>query len=183
MSTVKPGMSDEAVKAKTGKDWNTWFDILDAAGAQQMSHKEIVAYLVEHHQVGPWWQQSITVAYEQARGLREKHEMPSGYQISRSKTIAVPVDSLYAAWQDKDQRGRWLSDPDFTIRKETPQKSMRINWVDGSTTLDVHFYEKGKAKTQVTVQHNRLADAQQAEQMKAYWSEALDKLDEFLSRS
>ncbi len=32
-------MSDAAVKAKTGKDWQQWFAILDRAGAMKMSHK------------------------------------------------------------------------------------------------------------------------------------------------
>ncbi|RPI21653.1 MAG: DUF4287 domain-containing protein, partial [Chloroflexota bacterium] len=57
MNVVEPTMSDEAVKAKTGKDWQTWFEILDGAGAKQMSHKEIVAFLVREYQVGSWWQQ------------------------------------------------------------------------------------------------------------------------------
>jgi len=40
----------------------------------------------------------------------------------------------------------------------------------------VQFYPKGAAKTQVTIRHNKLADADAAEQMKAYWSAALDRL-------
>ena len=37
-----PHMSDEAVKAKTGKKWDQWFPILDKAGAKEMSHQDIV---------------------------------------------------------------------------------------------------------------------------------------------
>ena len=36
-----PRMSDEAVKAKTGKVWKEWFTILDKAGAKKMTHQEI----------------------------------------------------------------------------------------------------------------------------------------------
>jgi len=61
------GVSNEAVRAKTGKTWPDWFAILDKAGARKMDHKQIVAYLNEHHQVGPGWQQMVTVGYEQAR--------------------------------------------------------------------------------------------------------------------
>ena len=182
MSSVEPTISDEAVEAKTGKNWAEWFSILDSAGAQEMSHKQIVAYLSEQHQVGPWWQQAVTVAYEQARGLRDRHEMPSGYQISRSKTIPVSMDRLFTAWQDEKRRASWLPDPGFAIRKVTPNKSMRVDWEDGSTSLDIHFYEKGPGKSQVTVQHNKLEDAQQADQMKAYWSDALDRLNQYLNQ-
>ena len=178
---VEPSMSDEAVKAKTGKDWAEWFQILDAAGAQQMNHKEIVAYLVEHHQVGAWWQQMVTVTYEQARGLRARHEQPGGFQISRSRTLAVPAERVFAAWEDEEQRERWLRDTGLTVRKATPNKSLRITWADGETRLDVELYSKGEQKTQVTVQHSGLKDAGQAEQMKTYWREALTRLEAFLS--
>ena len=36
-------MSDEAVRAKTGKTWDEWLAILDAAGARSMGNKEIGA--------------------------------------------------------------------------------------------------------------------------------------------
>ena len=37
-----------------------------------MSHQEIVRYLSTKHDVGPWWQQMVTVTYEHASGLRDK---------------------------------------------------------------------------------------------------------------
>jgi len=181
MNVIEPSVSDEAVKAKTGKDWGEWFAILDEAGAQNMTHKDMVAFLVDQHQVGPWWQQMVTVTYEQARGLREKHEKPEGYQISRSKTFSAPVESIYAAWGDEAQRARWLPDPEITIRKATPLKTLRVTWADGKTLLDVSFTPKGSDRTQVTVQHSKLPDAGQAEQMKAYWSEALTRLERMLA--
>ena len=174
------GVSSEAVQAKTGKTWLEWFDILDKAGARKMDHKQIVAYLSEQHQVGPWWQQMVTVGYEQERGLREKHEMPEGYQISRSKTIAVPVGKLYKAWKDGRVRRHWLPEPGLTIRRATSDKTIRASWADGTTSLDVAFYPKGENKTQVTVQHNKLADADEAGRMKAYWAAALNGLKEML---
>jgi uncharacterized protein YndB with AHSA1/START domain len=180
MSEFEPSISSEAVKAKTGKDWPEWFAILDAAGAQKMSHKEIVALLAEKYQVGSWWQQMVTVTYEQGRGLRDRHERPEGYSISRSKSFQAPIEKVFSAWQDAGQRSRWLPDPDFTIRRQTQNKSLRATWVDGLTHLDVDFYDKGPGKTQVTVQHSRLEDAGRAEAMQTYWTGALKRLDEFL---
>jgi hypothetical protein len=37
-------IGDEAVRAKTGKTWSQWFDILDKAGAKRISHKEIATF-------------------------------------------------------------------------------------------------------------------------------------------
>ena len=181
MHTVKPSISDQAVRAKTGKDWDEWFQMLDAAGAKQMNHQQIVAYLNDQHQVGDWWQQMVTVTYEQARGMLDKHEKPGGYQINRSRTLPVPVERLFAAWQEDSQRANWLPGTQITIRKATPNHSLRVSWGDGRSSLDVRFYPKGADKTQVTVQHSELPDAEQAEQMKTYWSAALDRLAEHLA--
>jgi uncharacterized protein YndB with AHSA1/START domain len=180
MTAEPKRMSDEAVQAKTGHTWLEWFAILDAAGAQQMTHKQIVACLHNQHGVGPWWQQAVTVAYEQARGLRELHEMPDGYQVSVSKTIAAPAAALFEAWMDAATRERWLPGAAFTVRKATPNKTIRALWYDGATNLDVQLYPKGEQKTQVTVQHNKLADSDAAARMKADWAAALDRLKTLL---
>jgi uncharacterized protein YndB with AHSA1/START domain len=177
---IAPSMSDAAVRAKTGKTWPEWFAILDKAGAAKLSHKEIVAHLVEQHHVGPWWQQMVTVTYEQARGLRAKHEKLGGFEISVSKTLNVPAAAAFTAWQDKRRRARWLPDPAVTIRKATPNKSMRLTWVDGQGSVDVNFYSKGEGKTQVSVQHGKLADAKEAASKKVYWSKALGGLKDLL---
>lgn len=180
VAKIAPAMSDQAVQAKTGKTWDEWFAILDRAGAKKMSHQEIVAQLVDHHSVGPWWQQMVTVTYEKARGLREDHQVSDGYQISRSRTLAVPVSELFKAWYDKRSRARWLQENGLIVRKSTADKSMRITWIDGKTSLEVNFCSKGQGKSQVSVQHSKLSDAAAAERMKSYWTESLDRLQTFL---
>ncbi len=170
-----PRMSDAAVKAKTGKTWPEWFKILDKAGGKKMSHQEIVAVLSQQHGVGPWWQQMVTVTYEQARGLRAKHEKPGGYQISVSRTVAASISKVYKAWHDEKTRQLWLP-ASITIRKATANKSMRITWTDGKTSVEVGFYPKGAGKSQVAVQHSKLPDAKTAARMKTYWAKALDRL-------
>ena len=173
---LSTGMSDAAIQAKTGKTWSQWFAILDKAGAKKMNHKQIVAYLNEQHALGRWWQQMVTVTYEQARGMREKHEKPEGYQISVSKTLNVPVAAAYKAWNDARSRNRWLAEKGMAIRKATPDKSMRITWPDGKTSVEVNFYPKGDGKSQVVVQHSKLPNAKEASAKKAYWSKKLEGL-------
>jgi uncharacterized protein YndB with AHSA1/START domain len=174
------GVGDAAVQKATGKTWAEWFAVLDAAGAKKMTHQEIVAYLVKHHQVGPWWQQMVTVGYEQGRGLRKKHQKPGGYQISRSKTLAMPVSKVFRAWNNANTRSRWLGDVELTIRKAATNRSLRITWPDGRTNVEVLFYPRGPNKVQVTVQHDKLPTAMAGERAKNYWGEALDRLQAFL---
>jgi uncharacterized protein YndB with AHSA1/START domain len=175
-TSAGPRMSDEAVKAKTGKNWKEWFTILDKAGARKMSHQEIVKYLHEKQAVGPWWQQMVTVTYEQARGLRELHEKPAGYEISVSRTVNVPLAKLYKAFANEKARKAWLAEDGLIVRTATPNKSMRVTWNDGKTSLAIGFYSKGDNKSQVAAQHSKLADAKAAARMKKYWAEALDRL-------
>jgi len=182
--TAAPRMSDEAVKAKTGKDWAAWFKILDQAGARKMGHQEIVAVLSDQNGVGPWWQQMVTVTYEQARGLRAKHEKPAGYEISVSRTLSASANKVFKAWQDEKVRATWLTEPGtpklpIVIRTVTANKSMRITWPD-KTSVSVNFYAKGAAKSQVVAQHSKLPNAKTAARMKTFWAGALDRLRERL---
>lgn len=173
-------MSDEAVAKSTGRTWSEWFSVLDAAGGRNWTHQQIAAHLREAHGVGSWWQQMVTVQYEREAGLRDKHQRPDGYQISVSKTIERAAAEVFQAWVDEDARARWLADPELTIRRATPFKSIRITWVDGSTSLEVGIYDKGAAKSQVTAQQSKLPDAKSAAAQKAYWAEQLQRLKSFL---
>lgn len=180
-TTKTAGIGDEAVKARTGKTWPAWLKIIDKAGGRKLSHKQIVAYLSEHHGgLGGWWTQMVTVGYEQARGLRDKHEKPGGYEISASKTVAVPVSRLYAAWHDARTRRRWLPEAMLQVRKATRDKSMRIAWTADSTSVDVNFYTKPDGKSQVTVQHGKLKNATEAARKKVYWADRLSSLKALL---
>ena len=170
------GISDATVKARTGRSWSEWFAILDDAGAVKLGHKGIVALLAGHNRVGPWWRQMITVAYEQERGLRERHQTPEGYQVSASRTIAAPVGTVFGEWTDEKARARWLKAAAFTVRKTTRGKSLRIAWGAGASSVDVNFYARGPEKSQVVVDHKRLADADEVARMKRFWIEALDAL-------
>ena len=169
-------MSDEAVKAKTGRTWKEWFAILDKAGARKMTHQEIATYLHNKQGVGPWWTQMVAVTYEQQRGLREKHQRPDGFQISVSRTINTSLPKLYKAFDNATARKRWLGEDGLVVRKATPNKSMRITWSDGKTGLEINFLPKSENKSQVVVQHSKLPNAKSSAKMKAYWSDALGRL-------
>ncbi len=179
-SATTPRMSDAAVKAKTGKPWAGWFAVLDKAGAKKLDHKSIVTFLHKQYGLGSWWEQMVTVSYEQARGLRKPHEKPEGYEIAKTKTFAVPCAALYDAWNDGQKRRLWLRDPGFEIRKATPDKSLRFTWVDGKTQVVADFYSQGRSKSRIAVQHRKLPSAKAAASMKAYWAAQLEGLQAFL---
>ncbi|MGH9643920.1 MAG: SRPBCC domain-containing protein [Terriglobales bacterium] len=175
-------VSDEAVKAKTGKTWAEWFDALDQAGAQKLTHQEIVALVRKEPKASAWWQQMVSVGYEQARGLRLVHEKSEGFEISVSKTFNIPVGTTYLLFHDPSMRRRWLKDTNCSLRKSTENKSVRFDWDGGKTLVVVAFYPKSANKTQITVQHSKLPSANAAKKQKVYWSEQLEKLGQVLGR-
>jgi len=170
------GISDQAVESATGKTWEQWCRILDKGGAKSMAHKEIAKLLSEEHGVGMWWSQMVTVGYEQARGLRSENQSCRGdFQAGVSRTIGVPVATLFAAWKDAKSRSAWLGKRPLVVRKATANKSMRITWPD-ETSVEVNFYAKASDKSQVTVQHSKLDKKSEVAKAKKTWGDALDQL-------
>ena len=180
--TKAAGISSQAAKAKTGKSLDEWFALLDKAGAAKWPHKDIAAHLHDDCGCPNWWCQMIAVGYEQLRGLRVKNQGCGGdFVANASKTIAVPVTRLYKSWNDPDSMARWLPDAaKMTIRKATANKSMRITWIDGQSSVEVYFWIKGEAKSQVAVQHSKLESPEDVARWKVYWANALLKLQALL---
>lgn len=180
--TPTTSIGADAVQAKTGKNWAEWFALLDAAGAESLTHQEIVALLSTQYAVGPWWRQMVTVTYEQARGRRAKHETPAGFQMSASKTVAAPVERLYRAFADARSRARWLPDSGFQVRTAVPPRRIRFSSPDGRSVIAVGFTAQGDDKSRVVVGQTRLPNAAAVKRQKAYWGAALDVLKAQLER-
>jgi hypothetical protein len=177
----EPPMSEEAIRNATGRGWQEWFSILDEWRAASRGHPEIARWLQEQHGVGGWWSQSLTVGYEQARGRRARGQRADGgFSVTASKTVAVPVERLYEAFLSREVRERWLPGAEMRIRTATPPKYARFDWEDGSTRVIVGFTAKDEAKSQVGLEHERLPDAETAEEMKAWWRERVAALKEVL---
>jgi uncharacterized protein YndB with AHSA1/START domain len=175
-------MSEDAIRRRTGRGWEEWFDLLDEWGAAERRHKEIARWLREEQEVDGWGAQSVTVSYERARGLRAVGERPDGFSVTAQKTVAVPVDRLYEAFVDESLRERWLPDGQLRERTATKPKSARFDWGDGETRVIVGFIAQAEAKSTAALEHERLADAAEAERMKAFWRDRVAALKEVLER-
>lgn len=173
--------SDETVKAKSGKTWAEWFKILDKAGAKKWEHAEISLFLHEKQKVSGWWSQMISVGYEHERGIRQKFQKCDGeFAASGSRTMNVPLAKVYLAWVDETLRRKWLRDGDMEITTATKDKSIRAKWNGGASRVSILFYGKGPQKSQVTVDHMKLADSKESAQMRTYWFEALNRAQKLL---
>ena len=170
--------SDANIRRRTGRGWEEWFDLLDAWGAQERSHRDTARWIAEQQGIDPlaWNAQAIAHSYELTRGLRAPGEHADGYRITVTRTIGVPVQRLYDAFLDEGLRARWLPGEQLRVRTATAPRSARFDWADGATRLHLVFAEKDAARSTLSLTHVRLADAQEAERMKAWWRERLAAL-------
>jgi hypothetical protein len=176
-------ISDESVIKSTGKSWNEWFSLLNKSGAKKMEHNKVARLLHSKYDLSAWWSQMVTVQYEQEIKGRKKHETTSGYQISKSKTLAYSLSKTFNAVLSSAKRKVWLKDPEFKITTSTKNKSIHGKWIDGQTNIEFQFYSKDKSKTQVVVQLSKIRTLAEAERMKKYWGKNLNYLEYKLSKS
>ncbi|RKN39661.1 hypothetical protein [Micromonospora endolithica] len=197
---------DALLRERTGRGWDEWFALLDdentagrsgedtagrsgddtagrsgAGTADARTHGEIAAWLVTTHRVPGWWAQTVTVGYEQARGLRAPGQgRDGGYSTGGSRTVAVPVERLFDAFADEALRARWLPEVEVRVRTATAPRTFRADWAGGPTRIVVGFVAVGPTKSKVTVQHEKVTDPRRAADLKAYWRDRLAALKQLL---
>jgi hypothetical protein len=174
--------SDEAIRERTGRGWEEWFDLLDEWGAADKPHREVARWLAGQQGIHPlaWNAQAIAGSYERTRRGRQVGEHEDGFTVTASKTVAVPVERLYHAFIDAAVRERWLPDGELRERTATKPRSARFDWGEDGTRVHVAFAAKGEAKSTAALSHERLADAAEAERMKVFWRERVAGLKEVL---
>ncbi len=85
----------------------------------------------------------------------------------------MPVERLFEAWSDPEQREHWLGEFDLHERTSTPPRGARYDWEGGSSRVIVLCEAKGDAKSTVALSHERLPDADEAARLKVFWRERM----------
>lgn len=178
-SAHSPAISDDRLKAATGRSRQRWFALLDKAGAESWDRRRIARWLGVKHEVDAWWAQSLTIDYERARGLRQGRTRKGPLRTSAWKTIRRPAEAVWPFLDDDDLRRDWL-DCEFGVRGRTPGRSLRLEAADGSLiTVGVHELEptsSGESRTQISVEHSGLHDAAEVTETKEFWKACLAQL-------
>lgn len=173
---AEPEVSDASVLAATGRDWDAWFRILDDADLMTKGHTAIAAWLVTERRVDGWWAQMVTVGYERARGLRSVNQRPDGYYVSVSKTVAAAAATAFACVTDPAQQASWVEPGMLRLRASTAPRSARFDFKDGPTRVAAFIVAKGSGRSTVTIEHSRLAVADDVESTRSFWRERLGAL-------
>jgi hypothetical protein len=168
-------ISDEKVKAATGRGWMGWLVILNAANASAMDHKQIVALLTEKG-APAWWRQMIAVEYERARGGRKRNERPDGkFSVNVTKVMPMSLAKLFAAATNEKTRKDWFPPGAFAETSKTKDKYWRGKW-KSDRKLEFGFYAKGDGKSQIALEIGKIPSEAEVEKERAAWKKAMERL-------
>ena len=196
-------VSSESVREATGRGWREWLEALDAAGAADWGHQEIVAYLERAHPEvsSGWWRQSITVGYEQARGKRVVGQTAdTGFQVGVQRSVVATVTQVWELitsrpelWLGEgvcvsfDQGEQYEVPPGHgalgasgEVRVIKPGDRLRMTWQPADwpapATLQLTLSKSGSGKAAIHIHLEKLPDADTREAMRKYWREALERI-------
>jgi hypothetical protein len=170
-------VSDERLKAATGRVRAEWHALLDAAGADGWKHPEIARWLYETQGVDGWWAQGITVGYEQAHGRRLPGQQADGtFSVTVTRTIAASratvVDAALAALI------RQLGEPE-SRRPESLYATAR--WKIDGETIVAGLSEPRPGSTLVSLGRSRITDGETLGAAKDHLRVALKAVSEALA--
>ncbi len=103
-------ISSEAVLKATGRDWNEWIAFIKKSGGDEMDHRALVHLAGTAGQVESlWWQQSVAVGYEFARGRRVTGQTAdTGFQLGVQRTIPMNQKTLWRLLFSEAGLAIWL---------------------------------------------------------------------------
>lgn len=170
------GMSDDAVKAATGRDWTEWRAFLDSAGSAAKSHKQIALDLYAAGMPG-WWAQVVTVGYERMTGRRAVGQRRDGAFSARvSRTVAGDKDAALARWLaaigDRAEYDDVLAEGEPRVTSSANWRYWKVDLEDGSR-VSVTIYEKGADKANIGIGHEKIGAAEAAARWKLWWKGVL----------
>jgi uncharacterized protein YndB with AHSA1/START domain len=191
-----------AVREGTGRDWADWLFMLDAAGARSWDHRGIVEFLErEHSEVSAWWQQSLAVAYERARGKRVVGQTSDvGFQIGAQRSVAASTGHVWEVlvtrpelWLGAGARvvfepGREYEVPPGEstpgahgeIRVVKPGDRIRMTWQPDDwpapATLQITLTPAAPGKTRLNAHLEKLPDARVREAMRGLMRAAMERV-------
>lgn len=191
-------ISENVVILKTGKSSKEWFEILDEWGATRRTHKEIARYLADNWKVSPWWSQTITVRYEQDRGLRSPGQRSDGYfAVSIRRTIRTKPSKGWRALIKPQELRQWFfkhfgpedefvemlsnrsssQDRFFVFNEPT---HLGFTWKHSALAPEsiVDFTVENKAEDRVllTLEHGKIALQKDYLDLRSRWEKAMDAL-------
>lgn len=200
--------SDASVREATGRGWVEWFEWLGARAADELDHKSIVALLAEDGELeSGWWQQNVSVRYEQHIGRRRPGEAQDGtFQVGSRRTFRSSPLRTWELLTTPEGAAAWLGDapqPWWDGHAGGPEKGDVLE-TPGGERYEVRSYADGtrmrlrtlgpllprttvqltvmgeRGRTVVNLHQEGIPDEPMRDAMREQWKRALDRIGELL---
>ncbi|HEX5724962.1 MAG TPA: SRPBCC domain-containing protein [Longimicrobiaceae bacterium] len=190
-------ISDEKVRAATGRTWDEWEALLDSRGAADLPHQGIVALLEDGLIASGWWVQMVAVGYARRKGTRVLGQTSSGdFQVGVRRTLPLAPDAAWRLVTSAEGVRAWLGDaPDLALAKGAtyatpdgakgevrvldPGSHLRITWQPSgwarASTIQVRVIPAGE-RTTLSFHEERLPSAAERAERRRHFEAALDAL-------
>jgi hypothetical protein len=165
---VNKRSSDEAVKAATGSRGQE----TDAPANLEVPERRTKCRAV----VGPDGGRGIRTGARPSRFASEMHRRI--LRVSQQNVAGLYRKSLCGVDRGRPPKRLARRGEDGNQHENRQQiLACRMGWHGGKGRLSVNSYAKGPEKTQVAVDHMKLANSKECTKMKSYWFEALNRLE------
>jgi len=191
-------VTSESVEKHTGKPWKTWVELLEKAGARNLTYQELVALLKKKYRLTPWWQQGVALGFQIATGRRRVGQDAKGlYMVTATKSLSVDVATIWKKLVSPNGLRIWLrplspvkivprtgfetKDGYFgEIRTMAVNRRIRMFWQDPlwskHSVVEVGLVARPKKKSILVFNHTGIPDEKTRELLRARWREAADAL-------
>lgn len=188
-------VSAESVLKHTHKNWSEWIKILNAAGAELWSHKEIRAFLRKRYRLSIWWQSQVARGFEVAIGRKQEGRNEKGEAtVTATKSFHVDEWVIWRALMSERGLEAWLQ-PLFPVKLKpgvffetkdgfygevrTMMEALRVrlSWSEPEdkkkSYVQLHLVPRPGGKCILVFSHEKLIDAKAPARMRARWKRAL----------
>jgi hypothetical protein len=178
ISAITEHVSIDVLQTATGKTPVAWHQELTLASQKFYTIEECANYLVFTFSLRPELASRIA---EMHFTLRVRPDEDKEYEelSTVTRTFPLGIHIVESYFSEPGLRQSWL-DNDFAPTHRNIGRSMRFEGAFPGKVL-VNFNGKGPEKCQITVQHIKLADREQAEEIRTYWKSRLDLLARVLN--
>jgi hypothetical protein len=196
-------VSARSVLRHTGKDWKTWVQLLEEAGARNLTHREIAGLLKKKYRLTPWWQQGVALGFEIATGRRRAGQDARGkYMVTATKSLGIGVKAIWKGLLSPRGMAIWLrplspvaiapqtpfetKDGYFgEIRTVTSGRRIRLFWQDPQwekpTVVEILLVSRPAKKAILVFNHTGIPDEKSRAASRLRWRAAADGMAAELS--
>lgn len=195
-------VTTESVFKATGKSWNQWIDILNKAGANTWTHKQITDFLKRKYKLSMWWQQGVSAGYEIFIDKRVPGRTLKGdYSITVTRTFPMAAKKLWQLISSEEGMSLWLRPLSKfklkvgcsfeteggafgEVRTMRAGQRARLTWQEidwnKSTTVQVWILPRTENKSVLVIQHEKLVDGRLRGPLRSHWEEAVGAVLEYV---